>query len=298
MKLLTIAKLCHTINATYCQSQGDDSQPTWDDAPDWQKQTAFAGVEMHINNPDATPEQSHESWMAQKEKDGWTYGKEKDAEKKTHPCFRPYDELPADQKAKDYLFKAMVHLTKDLPDLEEHLELLNQNEQLQASIASFKQVIGNGQHSPVMGSAKSPVAAGVRVKYVGHKAEYTDRLYESNLTFIHGQMRSIPTALANNLLKHPEFIRDDEPLMSLDVLNNSIDDTAALLEQSQKEQEAKDKENTELLDEIDAVRRMDDKDTLQAYAMKNFNQKLPKNQSVEWMKDKVLNLLDTMGVPE
>ena len=111
-------------------------------------------------------------------------------------------------------------------------------------------------------------------------------------------MRSIPTALANNLLKHPEFIRDDEPLISLDVLNNSIDDTAALLEQSQKEQEAKDKENTELLDEIDAVRRMDDKDTLQAYAMKNFHQKLPKNQSVEWMKDKVLNLLDTMGVPE
>ena len=104
MKLLTIAKLCHTINATYCQSQGDDSQPTWDDAPDWQKQSAFAGVEMHINNPDATPEQSHESWMAQKEKDGWTYGDEKDAEKKcTHVFFHMMSYQPIKKRKIIYL---------------------------------------------------------------------------------------------------------------------------------------------------------------------------------------------------
>jgi hypothetical protein len=33
----------------------------------------------------------------------------KDAEKKEHPCFRPYDELPAEQKIKDALFIAVVH---------------------------------------------------------------------------------------------------------------------------------------------------------------------------------------------
>lgn len=37
MKLSTIAMLCHSINAAYCLSQGDDSQPAWDNAPDDQK---------------------------------------------------------------------------------------------------------------------------------------------------------------------------------------------------------------------------------------------------------------------
>ena len=77
-----------------------------------------------------------------------------------------------------------------------------------------------------------------------------------------------------------------------------MDDTEETLKKSQEEKENKEKENTQLLDEIDLVRRMEDKDSLYEYAMKNFNQKIPKNQSVDWMKDKVLNLLDTMGVPE
>jgi len=44
-----------------------------------------------------------------KEADGWKYGPVKDAEKKEHPCFRPYNLLPRDQKAKDYIFRAIVH---------------------------------------------------------------------------------------------------------------------------------------------------------------------------------------------
>ncbi|ENU18651.1 hypothetical protein F994_02778 [Acinetobacter bohemicus ANC 3994] len=298
MKLSTIAMLCHSINAAYCLSQGDDSQPTWDDAPDWQKQSAFMGVEMHINNPDATPEQSHESWLSQKEAEGWKYGEVKDAELKEHPCFRPYDELPAEQKAKDYLFKAMVHLVKDLPEPEEHLALVNQTAQLQASLAAFKQLAGNQAQSLNTAPAAKTIASGVRVKYVGLKDEYTDRLYESNLVFSYGQTRSVTTDLANKLLQHPEFVRDDALEALTASSDQAVDDTEATLKKSQEEKENKDKENTQMLDEIDMVRRMEDKDSLYEYAMKNFNQKIPKNQSVDWMKDKVLNLLDTMGVPQ
>ena len=96
MKLSTIAMLCHSINAAYCLSQGDDSQPTWDNAPDEQKKSIEYGVQLHLENPETTPEQSHESWLLQKEKDGWTYGEVKDFKAKTHPCFRPYDELPVE----------------------------------------------------------------------------------------------------------------------------------------------------------------------------------------------------------
>lgn len=104
-----IAKVAHEINRAYCLAIGDDTQPTWDEAPDWQKESALKGVSFHLANPDATPENSHESWLAQKQADGWKYGEVKDAEKKEHPCFRPYAELPAEQKAKDYLFRQTVH---------------------------------------------------------------------------------------------------------------------------------------------------------------------------------------------
>jgi hypothetical protein len=55
-----------------------------------------------------TPKESHENWMKEKEDNGWVYGNEKNAEKKTHPCLIPYDNLPKEQKTKDYLFSAIV----------------------------------------------------------------------------------------------------------------------------------------------------------------------------------------------
>lgn len=102
-----ISRAAHSANRGYCQSLGDTSQPNWDDAPDWQKDSARAGVRFHLAN-DVTPEESHKSWLAVKEADGWKYGPVKDAEKKEHPCFLPYAELPDDQKAKDFIFKSVV----------------------------------------------------------------------------------------------------------------------------------------------------------------------------------------------
>lgn len=107
-----IARVCHEANRAYCQSIGDDSQVPWNDAPQWQKDSAIRGVLFHMTNPDATPENSHESWLEEKRANGWTYGEVKDAEKKTHPCFRPYAELPQEQRSKDYIFRAIVHAMK------------------------------------------------------------------------------------------------------------------------------------------------------------------------------------------
>lgn len=103
-----IARVCHEVNRAYCASIGDTSQPAWEDAPTWQKDSAVAGVRAILANPNTTPEQSHEGWMEQKAADGWTYGETKDPALKTHPCFRPYAELPPEQKTKDYLFGAVV----------------------------------------------------------------------------------------------------------------------------------------------------------------------------------------------
>lgn len=106
-----IAELCHNVNKAYCESIGDDSQPTWAEAPEWQKSSAINGVEYHLAN-DVTPEMSHESWLAQKLEEGWVYGKVKDAEAKTHPCIMRYDELPKYQRTKDALFGAVCQTFK------------------------------------------------------------------------------------------------------------------------------------------------------------------------------------------
>jgi hypothetical protein len=112
MKIENIAKVCHEVNRAYCMAIGDNSQPSWENAPEWQKQSAIKGVDFHIVNPDAGPSASHEEWLKVKEADGWKYGPVKDPEKKEHPCYVPYEELPAEQKAKDFIFTAIVHNLK------------------------------------------------------------------------------------------------------------------------------------------------------------------------------------------
>lgn len=112
MKPENIAQVTHEINKAYCEATGDNSQLSWDDAPEWQKSSAINGVNMHLANPDASPADSHNSWLKQKTEEGWKYGAVKNAETKEHPCFVPYEELPVSQKAKDYLFKQTVHSLK------------------------------------------------------------------------------------------------------------------------------------------------------------------------------------------
>lgn len=105
---LSIARVAHEVNRAYCQALGDNSQPSFEEAPGWQRDSALLGVNLHADGEHG-PEASHASWMAQKLADGWTYGPVKDPEAKTHPCLVPFKQLPPEQQAKDYLFRAVVH---------------------------------------------------------------------------------------------------------------------------------------------------------------------------------------------
>lgn len=107
--VITAAAICHEANRSLCYGQGDDSQPAWGDAPNWQHESAIAGVEFHLANPLAGTDDSHKSWMAQKEAEGWVYGPTKNPEAKEHPCMVPYDQLPPEQQVKDYLFRGIIH---------------------------------------------------------------------------------------------------------------------------------------------------------------------------------------------
>lgn len=112
----SIAKLCHETNRIYCASVGDYSQLDWDNAPDWQRESAIKGVEYHLDNRDSKPSDSHESWMKEKLDNGWVYGEVKDPVTKTHPCIVPFDKLPEEQQMKDILFLGTVHESIDIDD--------------------------------------------------------------------------------------------------------------------------------------------------------------------------------------
>ena len=108
LKTKEIARLCHEVNRALCEASGDMSQKPWNEAEDWQRQSAIDGVSFAKDHPESTPEDQHVAWMKQKIIDGWVYGETKDAETKTHPCLVPYSDLPFAQRIKDYAFSAIV----------------------------------------------------------------------------------------------------------------------------------------------------------------------------------------------
>lgn len=108
-KAEAIARVCHEVNRAYCEALGDTSQPAWENAPEWQRDSAHSGVMLHLGDPHAGPEASHRARMAEKLAAGWTHGEVKDPDAKTHPCLVPFEDLPREQQAKDFLFRAVVH---------------------------------------------------------------------------------------------------------------------------------------------------------------------------------------------
>ena len=105
-KIILCAAAAHDANRHYCNTLGDTSIDHWESAPEWQRESALKGVEGALRGN--TPEQSHESWLEEKRRTGWKYGPVKDPEKKEHPCFRPYSELPEEQKRKDAIYLNVV----------------------------------------------------------------------------------------------------------------------------------------------------------------------------------------------
>jgi NTP pyrophosphatase (non-canonical NTP hydrolase) len=103
-----IALCCHEMNRRWCQLTGDASQPSWEDAPEWQRKSLINGVRFRLENPNAPDSASHDNWAAEKRADGWVWGPFKIPETKRHPCLVPFEELSPIQQAKDRLCGEVV----------------------------------------------------------------------------------------------------------------------------------------------------------------------------------------------
>lgn len=105
---VSIARVCYEVNRAYDGTISPVKPIEWDKAANAVKQGYVAGVMYFMRNPGKTPKDQHEFWMETKRLDGWVHGEVKDAEKKTHPCMIPYDQLPKEQQVKDVLFQAVI----------------------------------------------------------------------------------------------------------------------------------------------------------------------------------------------
>jgi|SRR6266853_628193 len=112
MTIKQIARVCHEANKAYCIEVGDLTQKSWEEAEEWQRESAIKGVEFKLENPDSSESAQHEAWLRDKISDGWKYGLIKDSEKKEHPCIVPYSDLPIEQRLKDRLFVTIVNTLK------------------------------------------------------------------------------------------------------------------------------------------------------------------------------------------
>ena len=267
MKPSVIAQVAHEINRAYCASLGDVSQAAWADAPEWQQQSALAGVAMHIASPAATPADSHASWLADKTAAGWVFGPVKDADKKEHPCCMPYDDLPAEQKAKDYLFRAVVHqLAAIAPEL-----------------------------APAIAADKPPTAPDapsgyVAVTYIGRRDAFIDRLYGSKLEFTQGQTRVLPPELARRLLNHADqFARP----AAVDQFPQS-DDTARVLAESQQAKDEAAAKQFDLQGLYDQVATMN-KAALAHFAKVNYRQDIKQADTLVNLRQQVTGFIDQYG---
>lgn len=298
-----IAMVAHEVNRAYCQSLGDASQPAWAAAPEWQQKSALAGVEMHLANPEATPEQSHESWLAQKLADGWKVGPVKDADLKEHPCCVSYAELPAEQKAKDYIFRGVVHALAAI--------------EVPAAVAPANVAPASVAVAP---------GVGVPVQYIGRRDTFTDNLYGSGLTFVRDQVRAVPGALAERLLRHtgmfvaPEvaaigFDEGDKKAVMERLVSHlgllpareaeaapaveqkeqlPVDDTAALLDASKLQEEQEAAKRADLFALYDQINQME-KPSLLAYAKSNYGQDLSARLGEAKLREQVIGLVDQFG---
>jgi len=271
MKTLLIAKVVHAVNASYCLSQGDDSQKVWDEAPEWQKESAIKGVEFVLDNQDAPESAIHDSWLAQKISDGWIYGEEKDEVAKTHPCILPFEELPIEQKAKDYIFKATVKAVANA------LENIPPVEQPAAPVESGVRAKPAAPVKP----AGAPLGF-TPVEYIGLRDSYTDGAYGTRITWKRGESKLVADNIANFMLRHADVYRI-----------GGIEGAEVVEIKTKVDDEGNEQD---LQDARDAVANMD-AEALRSYAAINFSgHKLHHKISTEKARVAVIGLIDQFGV--
>lgn len=113
--LKEVARVVHEINRHYNKLLMDREDPHWGELDDADKARRVSLLSETV--PDIkkiSAKKMHDMWMAQQEKEGWIYGDNYDAKKKTHPCIVSWTDLPDLEKAKDAMYLAVIKAMTEL----------------------------------------------------------------------------------------------------------------------------------------------------------------------------------------
>ncbi len=102
-----IAEICHEVDRAYCEAWDDFSPKPWAESSPELRSSVLAGVKIHRES-DISVAATHEAWVKFKMAEGWSWGPEKDEEELQHPSLLAFHQLPREQRAKDFIFKAIV----------------------------------------------------------------------------------------------------------------------------------------------------------------------------------------------
>jgi RyR domain len=104
-----IARCVHEVHRAYnafLQDEGPLKDP-WDSLAAWDKETVILGVKRIRMG--MGPETIHHEWVDRMVMEGWTWGRERDPEGKTHPSILPWNELPVWERRKAIVFCRIVY---------------------------------------------------------------------------------------------------------------------------------------------------------------------------------------------
>jgi len=96
-----IAEVAHNINASFRLVAAEYAQ-FWRELPPeaWERVDSLRQVKLLRENPDLSPQQEHEAWMRERIQHGWSWGAERNADRKQNPLLVEWDELPGAYRAR------------------------------------------------------------------------------------------------------------------------------------------------------------------------------------------------------
>ena len=162
-----------------------------------------------------------------------------------------------------------------------------------------------------------------QIQYIGRKPSFKDVLYGTGLTFVSDQVRELPDTLAAKFLRHNDLFQEPkkqqdeqaqkesaQPTQPVDpdaanaqqgnVVDTSkeqstqVDDTAAVLEAAQKQQDEQAQKELERAGLMDQIRVMT-KPELVTLAKDRWNQELDKRLGLESVRERVIQFVDQFG---
>ncbi len=107
--VVRIAEQAHEVNRAFVEATGaGDKKKPWAMLDVADRERFIRATSNALDTKVKDPAQSHKLWSDSMLRDGWKYGDEYDAEAKTHPNLKPYENLPELEKFKDVLFLSVV----------------------------------------------------------------------------------------------------------------------------------------------------------------------------------------------